>query len=110
MSSNLLRFDDNRRDKSEHALRALRVREYMAVEGPGTRLSSLHQNVVAVARCYVHRVAHVGRVHGPAIASDYKLRHAMQMHRVVHHALIEVTDQHPLSLFGLERFGGRKAL
>ncbi len=70
------------------------VGEDVAVEGPDAELGRFDDHLEALAGGDVERVADVGLRQEVAVLGDDQLRHPVQVHRVDHHALVHVADEH----------------
>src|SRR5687768_16217104 len=73
---------------SEHPMLRLRVRKDVAMERPGARVGGLDQDIPALSRSDVERVALPRHRLVPSVLRDDGHVHAVEMHGVDHHAFV----------------------
>src|SRR5687768_919592 len=88
----------------------LRMREDVAMERPDARRLAVHDHVIALAGSDIQRVTLPRSGHRPPVLGDHGHVHAVEVHRMNHHAFVHEADAQLLARLYLHRLGCREAL
>ena len=94
--SEFLWRDDQRRDHTEHALRAFSVTQNVTVPCPHAWIGCFVQHGVALSRCDPNGVGRLRHKQWHAVLSDDPTNRLMHVHRVAHETFVLIVDHHDL--------------